>query len=356
MSTDFEQDLRLSLGSAEPPTSAMPELSVVLDQGNRAVRRQTVRRVVVGTAAVAAVAIASATWWPTSGLKADQLPGASTPATGVIPLQPFTANDPVGTTTVAGSFEVQRRILTITVGGEDPTVTPTIMPTITVPEVVTAPIVSVAPGRPDVITVLPAEATDIDIDATPRMRHAGTLGAALGAPALGFAITYAVLSGPARSDAAVRSVSWTTASGQRISTLGDRVDPVTVSLADGREASMWVLDKAGVLALSGPVKGEFFTIRLGDFVDSLPLVYAGQGNSANSQVSWFAAYLLPAGATDATVTYLDGFSPKTAMILTPAPGGRTFAVLDLGATAKDVKPIRTFTWRDAAGVVHTEKP
>ena len=91
---------------------------------------------------------------------------------------------------------------------------------------------------------------------------------------------------------------------RRISTLGDRVDPVTVGLAGGREASMWVLDKAGVLALSGPVKGEFFTIRLGDFVDSLPLVYAGQGNSANSQVSWFAAYLLPAGATDATVTYL----------------------------------------------------
>ena len=55
------------------------------------------------------------------------------------------------------------------------------------------------------------------------------------------------------------------------------------------------------------------------------------------------------------MTYLDGFTPATAMILTPAPGGRTFAVLDLSATTKDVKPIRSFTWRDAAGVVHTEK-
>ncbi|MFN8084392.1 MAG: hypothetical protein U0Q14_09215 [Dermatophilaceae bacterium] len=355
MSTDFEQDLRLSLGSAEPPTSAMPELSVVLDQGNRAVRRQTVRRAVVGTAAVAAVAIASATWWPTSGLKADQLPGASTPATGVIPLQPFTAGDPVGITTVTGSFDVQRRILTITVGGEDPAVTPTTMPTITVPDVVTAPIVSVAPGRPDVITVLPAEATDIDVDATPKMRHAGTLGAAQGAPALGFTVTYTGLYGPAQSATAVHSVSWRTSSGQRISTLGDRVDPVTVRLADGRAAQLWLLDKAGLLSLSGPEEGSFSTMRLADAVDSLPGFYFGRGTGPEAQLSWFAAYLLPAGATDPTVTYLDGFTPTTAMILTPAPGGRTFAVLDLGATTKDVKPIRSFTWRDAAGVVHTEK-
>lgn len=356
MSTDFEQDLRLSLGSAQPPASAAPELSVVLDQGNRAVRRQTVRRVVVGAAAVAVVAIASATWWPTSGLKADQLPGASTPATGVVDLQPISAGDPVGTTTVMGSFDLQRRILTLRIGGEDPTMTPTTtVPPITVPEDVTAPIISVVPGRPEVITVLPAEASEIDIETTPRARHTGTLGAAQGAPALGFTVTYTDLSGPAQSADAVQSVSWHTPSGQRLSTVGDRVDPVTVSLADGREARLWVLDKAGLLALSGPEGVGFTTMRLGDAVDSLPGFYFGQGPDSHSPLNWFAAYLLPAGATDVTVAYVDGFTPRTDMILSPAPGGRTFAVLDLGEAAKGVTPIRSFTWRDAAGVMHHEK-
>ncbi len=356
MSTDFEQDLRLSLGSAQPPASAAPELSVVLDQGNRAVRRQTVRRVVVGAAAVAVVAIASATWWPTSGLKADQLPGASTPATGVVDLQPISAGDPVGTTTVMGSFDLQRRILTLRIGGEDPTMTPTTtVPPITVPEDVTAPIISVVPGRPEVITVLPAEASEIDIETTPRARHTGTLGAAQGAPALGFTVTYTGLSGPAQSAAAVQSVSWRTPSGQRLSTVGDRVDPVTVSLTDGREARLWVLDKAGLLAVTAPDKGGFSCMRLADAVDSLPGVYFGQGPDSHSPLNWFAAYLLPTGATAVTVAYVDGFTPKTDMILTPAPGGRTFAVLDLGEAAKGVTPIRSFTWRDAAGVMHHEK-
>lgn len=356
MNTDFEQDLRHLLGAAEPPSAALPDQTHVLTQGKRALRRQTARRAIVGAAAVAAVAVVATSLWSAGRPSATELPGSSTPSTlGSIHVE-SAFGDQEGTDHLAGDFDQVNRTLRLTIAKDDPeNVVETLAP-IVVPQPVTTPIVKGTKGSRFVVVLAPPDAQDVAVATSPSTTYFGGGDPDVDPRAIGFQMHFARLKGPAASDNPIISVTWTTTSGERVSSLGDRSTPEVVPLSGERTVRVWVLEQAGELAVDGPPEVGFTWMSLADAVGTLPGIHQGrQALGATGPIDWFALYLLPGGSRDVTPTYAAGFTPRTPMVVTPLDDGRVLVVFDLGNSAEKTSPLIEFTWSDAAGTENTER-
>jgi hypothetical protein len=362
MNTDFEQDLRQLLGAAEPPPDAVPDHTHVLAQGNRALRRQTARRALAGAAAVAASAVVATSLWNAGRPSATELPGTSTPsASGSTPSASGSIHfesaygDPEGTDHLAGDFDRVSRTLRLTVAKDDPqNVVETLAP-IVVPQPVTAPIVKGKKGSRFAIVLAPPEVKDVAVSTSPWTTYFAGGDPDVDPVATGFQVYFVRLKSPAVSDNPITSVAWTTTSGERVSSLGDRSTPEVVPLSEGRTVRVSVLEHAGELAVDGPPDVGFTWMSLADADGALPGIHQGrQALGAAGPTDWFALYLLPEGSRGVTPTYAAGFAPRTAMIVRPMRDGRVLVVFDLGGSTEKTSPLVEFSWSDAAGDEHIE--
>lgn len=356
MNTDFEQDLRQLLGAAEPPSAASPDQAHVLAQGNRALRRQTARRAITGAAAVAAIAVVATSLWNAGRPSATELPGSATPsASGSIHFE-SAYGDPEGTDHLAGDFDRISHTLRLTIAQDDPqNVVETLAP-IVVPQPVTAPLVKGKTGSRFVIVLAPPDVKDVAVATSPSTTYFGGGDPDVDPQATGFQMYFARLQSPAVSDNPITSVTWTTSSGERVSSLGDRSTPEVVPLSGERTVRVWVLEQAGELAVDGPPDVGFTWMSLADAVGALPGIHQGrQALGATGPTDWFALYVLPQGSTGVTPTYAAGFTPRTPMVVTPLVDGRVLVVFDLGSSPRKTSPLVEFTWSDAAGNENTER-